>query len=98
MAWLVVLLLMDSGHWNMYGNIFLNALNNILNNGYTHCIQLFNEHVWNLFAMDLIAIEMKKITKKTHGILNLRPMDKYIKLIIFQLNFLILPCMVYVSL
>jgi hypothetical protein len=48
--------------------------------------------------MDLIAKKMKKITKKTHGIPNLRPMDRYIKLIIFQLIFLVLPCMVYATL
>jgi multidrug resistance efflux pump len=48
--------------------------------------------------MDLIAKKMKKITKKTHGIPNLKPMDKYIKLIISQLTFLVLPCMVYATL
>jgi hypothetical protein len=36
--------------------------------------------------MDLIATEMKKITKKTHGILNLRPMDKYISIEFFNIT------------
>ncbi len=40
----------------------------------------------------------QKITRNTHGIPNLRPMDKYIKLVIFQLIFVIMPRVVYVAL